>query len=289
MKIAFLGLGLMGRPMAERLIRAGHSLIVYNRTRGKALPLEKLGAQVAAGPAEAITSAPVSIFMVVDGGAVRNLLFPPDVPKPNLSGRTIIQMSTISPADSLALKKDVEVDGGEYLEAPVLGGPGDADKGGLAVLAGAWEEQFRKWGELFKVLSPAPVLCGPVPSGAVVKLALNHLIAAETASFSLSLGLISRHGIDPGIFMGVLRNSALYASQFDKKLDRMMTRNFETPTFSERNLLKDIRLALSEARGLGLETAALEGLERILIKASEAGWGDLDYSALYNAVNPERP
>ncbi len=286
MKVAFLGLGLMGRAMAGRLIQAGHSLTVYNRTRGKALALEKLGANVALGPAEAISSAPVSIFMVVDGGAVRNLLFPPDVPRPNLAGRTVIQMSTIASEESLALKKDVEADGGDYLEAPVLGGPAEAEKGALQVLVGGWEEQFRKWRELFKALSGAPLLCGPVPSGAVFKLALNHLIAAETASFALSLGLIRRQGIEVTVFMDVLRRSALYAPQFDKKLDRMLSRTFEGPTFSERNLLKDIRLALAEARRLGLETAALEGLERILIKASEAGWADEDYSSLYSAVDP---
>ncbi len=285
MKISFLGMGLIGRPMAERLVRAGHSLTVFNRTRDKARPLGDLGARIAASARETIESSPVVIFMVADGPAVRALLFPEGGPRPDLSGRTVIQMGTIASSESVALKKDVEVAGGDYLEAPVLGGPPDAAKGELVVLAGATPEQFRRWQEIFRALSPEPILCGPVGSGALFKLALNHLIAAETAALAYSLGLVIRGAIDPDQFMKVLRKSALYAPQFDKKLDRMRNRDFDRPTFSEKHLLKDIGLAIGEGRRLGLDTAGVEGVERLIRKAVESGWAEADYSVLYNAVN----
>ncbi len=285
MKISFLGMGLIGRPMAERLVRAGHSLTVFNRTREKALPLGDLGARIASSAREAIESSPVVIFMVADGPAVRALLYPEGAAPPGLAGRTVIQMSTIASSESLALKKDVEAAGGDYLEAPVLGGPPEAAKGELVVLAGATPDQFRRWQEVFRALSPEPVLCGPVGSGALFKLALNHLIGAESAAFAYSLGLVVRGAIDPDQFMKVLRKSALYAPQYDKKLERMRDRDFERPTFSEKHLLKDIGLALGEGRRLDLDTEGVEGIERVIRKAVDSGWAEADYSVLYNVIN----
>jgi 3-hydroxyisobutyrate dehydrogenase len=285
MKISFLGTGLIGRPMAERLIRAGHFLTVFNRTREKALPLADRGARVAATAVEACESSPVIILMVADGPAVRALLFPEGGGRPGLSGRTVIQMSTIGSGESLALKADVEGAGGEYLEAPVLGGPPQAAQGQLVVLAGATPEQFGRWREIFQALSPAPILCGPVGAGALFKLALNHLIAAETAAFAYSLGLVLRGAIDPDQFMGVLRQSALYAPQFDKKLERMRGRDFDRPTFSEKHLLKDVKLAVEEGRRLELDTGAVEGIEGVVRRAVEAGYGEADYSVLYDVID----
>ena len=285
MKISFLGMGLIGRPMAERLVRAGHSLTVFNRTREKALPLGDLGARIASSPRDAIESSPVVIFMVADGPAVRALLFPGDGPAPGLAGRTVIQMGTIASAESRALAKDVEAAGGDYLEAPVFGGPPEAARGELVVLAGASPEQFRRWQEVFRALSPEPILCGPVGAGALFKLALNHLIGAESAAFAYSLGLVVRGALDPDQFMKVLRKSALFALQFDKKLERMRNRDFDRPTFSEKHLLKDIDLAIGEGRRLDLDTEGVEGIERLIRKAVDSGWADSDYSVLYNIIN----
>lgn len=119
-----------------------------------------------------------------------------------------------------------------------------------------------------------------------LKLALNQLIASLTASFSLSLGLVLHAGVDPDIFMRVLRNSALYAPTFDKKLDNMKNRNFIPPNFPVKHLLKDVDLILNSSSKAGLNTAQLEGARKILVDAIEKGLKEEDYSALYNAVNP---
>jgi 3-hydroxyisobutyrate dehydrogenase len=286
MKISILGLGLMGSAMAERLLDSGYELTVYNRTRRKAGPLGKKGALVAETAARAVAASPGSILMVADADAVRNLLVPEGSDRPVLAGRTIIQMSTISPDQSRSLKTEVEASGGEYLEAPVLGSTEEARQGGLFVMAGSTPKQYERWLPLFRCFAGGPVHCGPVGTGAAFKLALNQLIAAEITAFAFSLGLVLRDGIDVEQFMRLLRKSSLYAPQFDKKLSRYLDRDFDKPHFPTKHLVKDIGLIAAEGRRLGLETSVVESLEAVARKARDSGWAEADYSAVYNVVNP---
>jgi 3-hydroxyisobutyrate dehydrogenase len=287
MKITLIGTGLMGRQMAERLLRSGYSLTIYNRTRQKAAPLEKMGAQIARTAKKAVEETACSIFMVADAGAIRDLLFPSGSGRPVLTGRTIIQMGTISPEQSLEFKREVEKGGGEYLEAPVLGSTSEAEQGKLFVMVGSTREQFEQWSALFKCLSPAPVRVGVVGQAAALKLALNQLIASEVAAFSFSLGIVKRNQIDVEQFMRVLRKSALYAPQFNKKMPRMLARNFTNPSFATKHLLKDVNLMIAEGRRIGLETDVQQGIQQIIQRAVESGWADADYSSIYNAIDPE--
>jgi 3-hydroxyisobutyrate dehydrogenase len=286
MDIAVVGLGKMGAAMARRLLASGHSLIVFNRTRERTAPLAALGARIAASPGEAIGAAPAAILMLPDAGAIREVLFPDAGPRPDLAGRTVIQMGTISPEQSLGLAKDVEAAGGAYLEAPVLGGPPDAEKGRLHVLVGATPEQFARWRPVFVPLAATPRLVGPVGRAAVFKLALNQILAAEVMAFAYSLALVRRSGIGVDQFMDVLRASTLYAPQFEKKLEKMLHREFLPATFSARHLDKDLRLALAEGRRLGLDTIAVEGLAGLVLKTVERGSQDKDYSVVYEIIDP---
>ncbi|HET9211285.1 MAG TPA: NAD(P)-binding domain-containing protein, partial [Thermoanaerobaculia bacterium] len=130
MRVAFIGTGLMGYPMAERVLAAGHELIAYNRTREKAEPLARKGARIAGSAREAIEAGECAVFMVKDGSVVRELLSDEGF-IPSLGGRTVIQMSTIAPAESVKLMEDVRGAAGDYLEAPVLGSVPQAEEGKL--------------------------------------------------------------------------------------------------------------------------------------------------------------
>jgi 3-hydroxyisobutyrate dehydrogenase len=153
-------------------------------------------------------------------------------------------------------------------------------------MVGSTEEQFATWSPLFRSLGREPRRIGPVGSAAALKLALNHLIAAEMSAFALSLGLIQRSEVSVETFMAVLRESALYAPTFDKKLPRLLKRDYHRPNFSTRLLLKDVRLCCREATLRGLATDSLGGLPLMLAHAIEQGLGDQDYSALFEIVNP---
>ncbi|MCB0262272.1 MAG: NAD(P)-dependent oxidoreductase, partial [Calditrichaeota bacterium] len=218
MKIALLGTGLMGYPMAEQLIATGHDVIVWNRTREKALPLSDIGVQVAVSAKDAIEAAEIIILMFSDGKAISDTLFPV-LNAPKFGGKTVLQMGTISPDESKLIYLQVVKSGGEYLEAPVLGSVPQVQERRLIVMVGSTLAQFQQHESIFRIFGSDIYWIGEVGHAATLKLALNHLIAAETAAFSLSLGMVRSAGVDVDMFMSVLRRSALYAPTFDKKLD----------------------------------------------------------------------
>lgn len=286
MTITLLGTGLLGRAIAERLQSVGHCVTVYNRTTAKALPLQACGITVVTRPEQAMAQADCVVLMLADAAAIRAVLLTA-ASLAVLRGKTVIQMGTIAQEESLAIQAEVERAGGCYCEAPVLGSIAEAKAGALLVMAGGTEEQFAQWSPLFRSLSREPRLIGPVGKAASLKLALNQLIAAEISAFALSLGLVQRAGVSVDTFMAILRESALFAPAFDKKLPRLLTRDYHHPNFSTRHLLKDVELFLKEASGYELTTSSLEGIKPVLERTIAQGLGEADYAALYETVNPK--
>lgn len=285
MRIALIGTGLMGGPMAERLLETGHELIVYNRTRDKTLQLEELGATVAATPHEAIAGAELTLLMLSDAAAIRETL-EPHGRFPDLDGRTLCQMGTIAPRESIALLEDIRRVGGEYFEAPVLGSRPQARTGKLIVMVGATETQYHRWLGVLQSIGEGPQLIGKVGQAAALKLAFNQLIGSQLVGFATALALVRHHEIDAEVLMTQLRQSALYAPTFDAKLARLQSRDFEDPNFPARLLLKDLDLARNLAAEVGLQTSALEGLCNLVEVAVEQGNGDHDYSVVGAVIDP---
>jgi len=285
MKVAFIGTGLMGRPMAERLLAAGYQVSVFNRSREKAELLRSAGAQIAGVAAEAIQSAQCVMLMLSDAAAIRQVLLN-SKPRPELNGRTVIQLGTISPSESIDFRREVRQRGGDYLEAPVLGSIPETTAGNLLVMVGGSKSQFDRWSDLLQILGPQPLLIGEVGKASALKLAMNQLIASLTAGFALSLGFLQRYEIEVDVFMQILRQSALYAPTFDKKLARMLKRDYTRPNFPSKHLFKDVALFHAAAQTVNLETIGIEAINRLLEITLEKGYADGDYSALFEAVNP---
>lgn len=284
MNIAFLGTGLLGYPMAEKLCEAGHEVFVYNRTRARAEPLAAKGARVCSSVKEAVNPCECVILMLTDAAAIRQAMI--SDPAVKLSGKTVIQMGTISPTESRQLAGEVADRGGDYCECPVLGSIQEAKNKRLILMFGGSLAQWGRWKDFLLCFGPAPRRIGEAGAAAALKLALNQLIAAHICAFSLSLGLVEKSQVDRETFMDILRQSALYAPMFDKKMPKMAARDFSNPNFPVRHLLKDVNLFLSEAGRHGLGTPALEGVRRLLEQAMADGMGALDYSAVYNTVAP---
>jgi 3-hydroxyisobutyrate dehydrogenase len=285
MKIGIIGTGLMGRPIAERFVVNGHEVHAWNRTVEKTQPLAELGVHIADSPGGLISKVECVITMVTNAQAIHDTILSEDACG-HLANRAVIQMSTILPGESMVIKEKVDSAGGKYIEAPVLGSIPQVISGTLIVMVGATPEQFARYSPVLKCLCPEPILVGEVGKAAALKLALNQLIAAETAAFSLSLGMILREGVDVALFMNILKDSALYCPTFDKKLTRMLDRNFDNPNFPTKHLLKDVNLIIEELQQLGLNASSLEGVRDAVKKAIEQGFTDTDYSSLYNAINP---
>jgi 3-hydroxyisobutyrate dehydrogenase len=286
MKIAFLGTGLMGAPMANRLLSAGYELTVYNRTKAKAIFLETKGAHIGQNPAAAIGDCDVIITMLADYKAVTDVLLKDK--SVGFKGRTVIQMSTISPKESINVKNKIEESGGEYLEAPVLGSVPQVEAGALFILVGGSKEQFDKWQHLLKNFGKDVILIGNVGDAAATKLALNQLIASLISAFSMSLGYLREKEVDIESFMNILRKSALYAPTFDRKLANMLNRDFNNPNFPLKHMLKDVKLILSEFGSQKIDTSPINGVEEILQKAVDDRMDELDYSAMYNIIHKQK-
>lgn len=285
--IAVFGTGLMGAPLAERLLSAGYKVVVWNRSPEKLRPLVAKGALAAETPAQAVRSADVLITWLTDQTAIQEVLFPAERAS-LLEGKTILQMATIGPSHSRSLEDAAHAHGANYLEAPVLGSIPEAQKGTLLVMVGASEAQFADFEPLLRVFSERPMLIGPVGQAAAMKLAFNQLIAGLTASFSLSLGLVQKEGVRVEQFMDMLRDSALYAPTFDKKLLRMTERDYANPNFPARHLLKDADLFLDAADEHGLTAQILQGVRDTVAIALAKGLADMDYSAIHEVIHPPK-
>lgn len=285
MDVALLGTGLLGQAAAERLHAMGHNLSAYNRSAEKTLSLRRLGIRIAPTAEEAISHAKAILLLLSDAAAIRAVLLNQDT-KRAVAERTIIQMGTIGPSESRSIKQEIEDLGGRYLEAPVLGSMAEARAGTLLIMVGAEAAHFAEWEPFLRSLGSEVRLIGPVGTAALLKLALNQLIAAETAAFALSLGLIRSEGMAVETFMALLRQSALYAPTFDKKLPRLLERQYEQPNFSVRHLLKDVELILREAETRQLASGGLQGVRSLLNDTIDLGLGTVDYSALYETIDP---
>ncbi|MDJ0737630.1 MAG: NAD(P)-dependent oxidoreductase [Nostocaceae cyanobacterium] len=283
MKVAFLGTGLMGLPMAQRLLAAHVPLIAFNRTPEKLEPLKAAGAEIAAKPHQAISAADCVILMLTNAAAIYHVLLS-DRSSRTVAGRTIIQMGTITPAESKEIRDAVVAAGGEYIEAPVLGSIPEAKAGELLIMVGAQSQQYHRNLNLLKNLGPEPVLVGEVGTASALKLALNQLIASLTSAFALSLGFAQRHDVDVDVFMQILRESALYAPTFDKKLQRMLDDNYANPNFPTKHLVKDTDFFIEEAKAVGLNTRSIEGVRKVLAIAMKMSFANQDYSSLFAAI-----
>lgn len=285
MDLAFLGTGLMGSPMARRLLDAGHRVAVFNRTREKLRSLEQAGAFAADCAGEAIARATCVIVMLSDYRAICDVL-PQSQDGLDLAGKTVIQMGTILPSESLSLKDYVEQRQGIYLEAPVLGSRDKVASGGLIVMVGSAPQEFHAFCPLFEIFGPDPCYVGPVGTASALKLSLNHMIISLITAFGLSIGMVERAGVDSEIFMKILRRSALFAPTFDKKFPRIQDDSFSDPNFPVKHMLKDVDLILTQAQGLGLPVGLIQNIEGLLRQAIEQGRAEQDYSAITRVINP---
>lgn len=285
MKIGIIGTGLMGQALSHHLLAENQPLVVFNRSPEKCEELEARGAVVATSAQALVEQCDICLLFLSDANAISTVL--DNINNQTLKNRLIIQMGTIAPEESRILAERITNAGGRYLECPVLGSLPEAGSGKLILMAAGEKTDFDSALPLLNLIGHEPQYIGNIGQGATVKLAMNQLIAGLTASFALSLALVEKEGIATEQFMKIVRDSALYAPTFDKKLTRMLDRDFSAPNFPTKHLAKDTRLFLSVANELGLDTSALKGIELLLQKTLDMGLDNTDYSALMAAVSPK--
>jgi 3-hydroxyisobutyrate dehydrogenase len=270
MKIAFLGTGIMGSPMARNLAAAGHDVTVWNRTREKA---EGLGAAVAGTPAEAVAGAEVLVTMLADGPAIEETV-------PELDPATLwIQMSTVGVADTERFSQRHE----RYLDAPVLGSKPQAEAGQLLVLAAGRDRPE----EVFAAVASRVLWLAEEPgAGTKLKLTTNLWIMNLVENLAETFALAEAAGLDPRLFLDAISGRPMDTPYASMKGEKILSGDF-SPAFTVTNAVKDVRLALAMAREAGIELglgpATLERFER----AIALGHGEDDTAATWFASRPD--
>jgi 3-hydroxyisobutyrate dehydrogenase-like beta-hydroxyacid dehydrogenase len=275
MRVAFLGLGIMGSRMAANLVRAGHEVSVWNRT-----PKQVAGARAAASPRDAAHGAEVVWLCVADAAAVAQVLFGEDGVEPELqSGMVVVDSSTVSPAETLAFAHRVRARGAEYADAPVIGSKGAADDGSLVFIVGAGEDLIGRLQPLLAAMGKQVIRAGATGKGEATKLAINLQVALIFEAFAEGLVLTTKLGVPPECLLEAVRASVVRSGVVDYKAKALLARDF-APHLPLRLMRKDIGLMLETARHIGVQLPALQSLEGLYQRAAEEGLADKDYSAV---------
>lgn len=275
MRVAFLGLGIMGRSMAANLVKAGHEVAAWNRTPGK--PVE--GARSAATPAEAAREAEVVWTCVSDTKAVEHVLFGPDGVEQSLrQGMVIVDSSTISPSATRQFAQRVQARGVDYVDAPVTGSKIGAENATLIFIVGGNEAVIERIRPLFNAMGKQVFRMGETSKGQAAKLAMNLQIALIYEGFAEALTLATKLGVEAGTLLPVIQASMIRSGVVDYKAPFVLKRDF-SPNFPLRLMHKDIHLALDAAREARVKLPGLETVEEVYDLASEEGHQDLDYAA----------
>jgi len=279
MKLGFAGLGQMGRPMAARLLDAGYDLMVYNRTRAAAQPLEKRGARIAAAPEE-LAAAEIVVTMLADDAAVEAVWVSSGLAERLRPGSIHINMATVSLAASRKLSSLHERHGSAYVAAPVFGRPAAAEQGQLDVIAAGHAAAIERCQPLFKAMAKQVFVVGAEPEKAnAVKIARNFLLATIIESLGEAMALARKCGVDGESFLHILISTAIGARYAG--YGGLITKEAWRPAqFSMHLGLKDIELALATAAEAGAPLPSAEMIRRHIKEAIAAGRGDEDAVAL---------
>ena len=281
-RVAFLGIGRMGAPMAGRLSLAGHDLIVWSRTRAHAEALAGR-AEVAASPAEAGAKAELAITMLADGGALEAVVLGQEGLADGLgSGSLLIDMSTVGPSPARKVAKALEPRGVAFVDAPVAGSVGPAGEGTLAIMVGGDRDTVDRARPLLAVLGDPERTwhVGPVGAGQAAKLMVNLVLGGVMAVVSEGYTLGRVLGLAPDDALDVLEGASVAAQTVMSKREKLRSGDFGDAGFRLGLMHKDLLLALDAAR---MARASLPGTERVaelFAGAKGRGLADQDYSAV---------
>ncbi len=282
--IGFIGLGVMGRPMALNLARAGVPLTVWNRSPAGSEALRAAGAEVASGPAEVCRRADVVLLMLADGPAMDAVLgrgtpgFAAAV-----AGRVIVHMGTTSPGYSRGLAADVAAAGGRYVEAPVSGSRGPAETGDLVALVAGEPADVETVRPLLTPMCRQVFACGPVPGALLMKLAVNlHLITMVTG-LAEAFHFADRYGLDRRLLRDVLDAGPMASTVSRAKARKLLDGDF-TVQASITNVLDNNRLIAEAARHAGIASPVLDACHALYRETEEQGHGPSDMAAVVHAI-----
>lgn len=279
-RVGLIGLGLMGAPMGANLLKAGFSLVVWNRTVEKARNLVDHGALFGKSPEDVASQCDVLLTIVSDPPALEEVLWGKQGALSSLNkGSLLIDSSTVSPALARRISKACGEKSIDFLDAPVTGGTWGAEKGELVFMVGGKKETLERAEPVLQALGKRFFLLGPNGAGQTVKLAMNLILALEVEALAEGLELVTSSGVEPARLIEVLQSSMGRAPVLDVKAPVILKRDF-TPSFPLRLMHKDIRLAMELAKENGIELPAGAAAYQAYTAVKKRAKTDVDYAAI---------
>ncbi len=283
MKVGFVGLGIMGHPMALNLLKGGHDLFVYGK-RTCPPPVREAGATVCETVQEIAERSEAVIIMVPDTPDVRDVLFAPQGVLAGLSpGKVVVDMSSISPIETKEFAAEVAKKGCDYVDAPVSGGEVGAKAASLTIMAGGSEAAFNRVKPLFELMGKNITLVGDVGAGQTAKVANQIIVALTIEAVAEALLFASRAGADPAKVRAALMGGFASSRILEVHGERMIKRTF-APGFRIELHQKDLNLALSGARALGLSLPNTATTQQLFNAAGPLGGKGWDHSGLVQVL-----
>jgi 2-hydroxy-3-oxopropionate reductase len=283
MKIGFIGLGIMGAPMAGHLRAGGHELFVNTRSKVPQALIDA-GAVACKTPSEVAQKADIVFTMVPDTPDVQKVLFDENGVASGLSkGKTVVDMSSISPIETQAFAKQIAVLGCDYLDAPVSGGEVGAKAASLTIMVGGSATAFERIQPLFALMGKNITHVGEVGAGQITKVANQIIVALNIAAVGEALVFASKAGADPAKVRQALMGGFASSRILEVHGERMIKRTFN-PGFRIGLHQKDLNLALQGAKALGVALPNTANTAQLMQACAAQGWDQLDHSALVKAL-----
>jgi len=270
----------LGEAVGLHLLESGHSLTAYNRTKSKTASLEKNGATIADTPKNVAESSELVITCVKDADAVGQILFGQNgIVAGKHEGLTVVEMSTINPSNAIQNSKRLSEEGINSLEIPVMGGPNVAIHGQLVLMASGNKDVFEANKEVFDVIANKTFFLGKSGSAHSIKLAMNLQISLLALALSEGIIITKKAGFDPEKFLEVLNSTYFKTGMSENKAYKMIKDEFE-PTFTLKNLKKDLDIITAAAKDFGAVLPMAERANEIYRDAIDAGFGEIDYTGI---------
>ncbi|MBN1436278.1 MAG: NAD(P)-dependent oxidoreductase [Sedimentisphaerales bacterium] len=289
MNIAYIGMGIMGQPMALNLIKAGHPLTVHNRTSAKCQPLAAQGAAVAKTPAAAAQAAEIVFINVTDTPDVEAVILGPQgIIESARPGLTVIDNSTISPDATRVFAQKLKDKQTDYLDAPVSGGDIGAQNGTLAIMVGGKKSVFKRCLPILEILGSKVVHVGPIGAGQTCKACNQLFCAIHALACAEGINLARQAGIDPATMVDVVASGA-GGSWALANLGPKMLNNDMDPGFMIDLIVKDLKIANELAQNAKSPIPATALAQQLFVAAQAAGDGTSGTQALYNVIKKLTP
>ena len=280
--ISFIGIGLMGFPMAKNLLKSGFNLRAYNRSQDKADRLKEFGAEISTSIKDVVTNSDVIITMLTDDAAVEKVMGSDEFISNIKEGATVIDMSSVNPVITKKYAEILKEKNINYLDAPVSGGTIGAEEASLAIMVGGDEETFKQCYDLLKILGN-PTLVGPVSSGQISKLANQIIVGVTIGAVAEAVTLCEKSGTNPNKMIEALSGGWADSKILQTHGKRMINKDF-TPKGKTTTQLKDMTNIINAGKAVETHLPISSLIKEMYKDLVADGHGNTDHSSLYNAI-----